>query len=377
MAEQQAKRVLGGIEDGLYDASAPNTVTQDRGGAFTATTVTKIHAGTLPYTAKMGDPSFVSIKDQIDSNANKAKVQNYPTKGNFPPVGDKGSIYIDEATKTPYYFDGTNYVPLAGGIPNGATIGSNGQGDAVLQFYDDNSNTPRSIMWDDSRNGFVFEDNNGTMHLLPIKATQTEVDNGTNDSKYVTPKTLAHRTASATKRGLVELATTTEARAGSDTSRAVTPKGLDSVLDSRARVGTKTGVPVKADFNSKPADIIFDRSTGKSYWLDGGTVKPTASGSSGGTAVVRWSYSGNKEPKQVTADGVYVKLIYTGSKIATDCRVKVGTAGNYTFNFRHASSSDKTFTRDMSAMEEIGLDAFVGALDNVSNIEMGLTSTWS
>ena len=38
-------------------------------------------------------------------------------------------------------------------------VGSNGGGDSAVQFYDDNSNTWRTFMWDDSANRFYFEGN--------------------------------------------------------------------------------------------------------------------------------------------------------------------------------------------------------------------------
>ncbi|MBO6511011.1 MAG: hypothetical protein JJ979_21430 [Roseibium sp.] len=40
-------------------------------------------------------------------------------------------------------------------------IGKNGGGDSWLDFYDDNTNTWRTFGWDDSRNEFMLEENNG------------------------------------------------------------------------------------------------------------------------------------------------------------------------------------------------------------------------
>lgn len=48
----------------------------------------------------------------------------------------------------------------------GATFGSNGGGDSAVLFYDDNSNTHRTLMWDDSVNDWRIEDNAGAMRSL-------------------------------------------------------------------------------------------------------------------------------------------------------------------------------------------------------------------
>lgn len=45
-------------------------------------------------------------------------------------------------------------------------LGKNGGGDSNIYFYDDNSNTWRTLQWDDSANDWSVEDNNGTMRTL-------------------------------------------------------------------------------------------------------------------------------------------------------------------------------------------------------------------
>lgn len=47
-------------------------------------------------------------------------------------------------------------------------VGSNGSGDSWCDFYDDNSNTWRSLGWDDSANAFVAEENDGGSHKLAL-----------------------------------------------------------------------------------------------------------------------------------------------------------------------------------------------------------------
>ncbi len=48
----------------------------------------------------------------------------------------------------------------------GLNVGGNGLGDSVIQFNDDNSNTWRSLFWDDSANDWRVEDNSGSIRKL-------------------------------------------------------------------------------------------------------------------------------------------------------------------------------------------------------------------
>lgn len=45
-------------------------------------------------------------------------------------------------------------------------VGDNGMGDSDIYFYDDNTNTWRTMRWDDSANDWAVEDNGGTMRKL-------------------------------------------------------------------------------------------------------------------------------------------------------------------------------------------------------------------
>lgn len=67
-----------------------------------------------------------------------------------------------------------SYLPLSGGTITGDLtvqgsdlyIGKNGGGDSDIHFYDDNSNTWRTMRWDDSVNDWRVEDNGGSMRVL-------------------------------------------------------------------------------------------------------------------------------------------------------------------------------------------------------------------
>ena len=46
------------------------------------------------------------------------------------------------------------------------SVGTNGGGDSLVRFYDDNSDTYRTLKWDDSDNEWQVEDNNGVVRTL-------------------------------------------------------------------------------------------------------------------------------------------------------------------------------------------------------------------
>lgn len=60
-------------------------------------------------------------------------------------------------------------------------IGKNGGGDSNLHFYDDNSNTWRTIFWDDSANHFKAELNDGTFQRILTAADDGGIDADTVD----------------------------------------------------------------------------------------------------------------------------------------------------------------------------------------------------
>ena len=61
-------------------------------------------------------------------------------------------------------------------------------------------------------------------------ATSYETQEGLDETRAVTPKGLAARTATESRTGVIELATSAEVIAGTDTARAVTPAGLRAAL---------------------------------------------------------------------------------------------------------------------------------------------------
>jgi len=79
------------------------------------------------------------------------------------------------------------------------------------------------------------------------RATQTEVNTGTDTTRYVSPATLSGRTATTTRTGIAELATQAEVDAGTDTDRIVTPATLAAYpksLPHDGRLTLTSGTPV-------------------------------------------------------------------------------------------------------------------------------------
>ena len=62
-------------------------------------------------------------------------------------------------------------------------VGANGGGDGTINFYDDNSDTWRTLRWDDSANTFALEDNGGTVRTI--------IHSGTIGSQSVSSATTA------------------------------------------------------------------------------------------------------------------------------------------------------------------------------------------
>lgn len=90
-------------------------------------------------------------------------------------------------------------------------------------------------------------------HIPYASNTETQAD--AVDNKAVTPASLASRSATTTRTGLVELATNAETQAGADANRSVTPAGLAS----RTATATRTGIMALATNAETNAGAIDDK----------------------------------------------------------------------------------------------------------------------
>lgn len=93
------------------------------------------------------------------------------------------------------------------GLPEfegGLRIGKNGGGDSLVEFYDDNSNTWRSLWWDDDDNDWRVEDNSGSTRKLWHEgntASQGEAEAGTENTKGMTALRVAQAIAALAGEG--------------------------------------------------------------------------------------------------------------------------------------------------------------------------------
>jgi hypothetical protein len=68
------------------------------------------------------DPETGKVRGATESDFKNA--QMYPSASSFPPSGATGVLYIDQATGTQYYWNGTGYQPLPSAAPTGGYVDS-------------------------------------------------------------------------------------------------------------------------------------------------------------------------------------------------------------------------------------------------------------
>ena len=129
----------------------------------------------------------------------------------FPTVGSLKTLYVDRTAMLIYIWDGSSYVPAGDGgssitvvanysaLPDPTTVTgeffwcSASQGTAWLPgslggtYYSNGLYYSNGVSWE-----FV---------ATPYQATQAEVDTGTNDDKFVTPKTLETKPLAVSRTG--------------------------------------------------------------------------------------------------------------------------------------------------------------------------------
>jgi len=111
------------------------------------------------------------------------------------------------------------------------------QGEGVDEFPFSSLKRISSVLDIDQRTGPASVTSLGVVEI----ATQQEVNAGSDDTRVVTPATLAGLTATTGRKGIIQIATQPEVAAGADYSKAVTPGTLAGmsfgrVLDKRSEV---------------------------------------------------------------------------------------------------------------------------------------------
>ena len=115
-------------------------------------------------------------------------------QGRLSIKSSSGAV-ITHLTETGVTFNGTANFMNSVNIVKDIYVGSNGGHDSNIFFYDDNSNTHRTLQWDDSAEAWMVEDNTGTMrnmlhsgnlNVSEMKAGDSNRLNGQLGSYYAT-----------------------------------------------------------------------------------------------------------------------------------------------------------------------------------------------
>lgn len=217
------------------------------------------------------------------------------------------TVYIGDAD------DDTTVVIRGNLTVDGTTTTINSQtlstGDNILELNNDITGTPTEnaglsinrgtstdvlLRWNESTDRWEFTNNGSTYYNIPISTeynnyshpTQTAIDvnaGATEVIDRVVVNTLGHVTsvvkrtfqsASASQKGIVELATNAETKTGTDSTRAVTPAGLEYHYEQKhytGSIGNGTDTTIDVSHNLATTDVIvqiFDISSGATVFTD-------------------------------------------------------------------------------------------------------------
>ena len=110
------------------------------------------------------------------------------------------------------------------------------QGEGVSEFLFDDLTRINELISISELTTPATENKRGTMEI----ATQQETDEGTDDTKAITPAKLAGRTATEDRTGVIAIATDQEVLDGQDDSKAITPAKLNEFWENGIIKGTVT-----------------------------------------------------------------------------------------------------------------------------------------
>jgi hypothetical protein len=142
----------------------------------------------------------------------RSSVSFYDTYANFPTIGSINVLYVDREDMIMYIWDGSSYEPFDNGGGSAITVVAN------YSALPDPTTVPGLFYWCSSSQGTSWLPGSlgGTFYnsglyysngvsweymTTPYQATQSEVDTGTNDDKFVTPKTLETKPLAVSRTG--------------------------------------------------------------------------------------------------------------------------------------------------------------------------------
>lgn len=177
-----------------------------------------------------------SARNDID-NSNPTDFPDGRLRDSSPPAVRNGTV-LEEATLGDLHQFFLKLMREAGITPNGAA-----DTDGASQFF----NALVAVI----RSTSATSDVPGTVE----RATQAEVNAGTDFERFVSPFTLAGRIATTLLAGIAELATQTEVNAGTDPNRIVTP----ATLSGRTATSSRSGIAETATQTEVNAGTDFER----------------------------------------------------------------------------------------------------------------------
>jgi len=130
------------------------------GGNFTTNqtsneTITLAHADTS------------SITDTSTSGKNVISSLSYDGFGHVTAATTRALDFYTTSESDSRYVNASGDTITGNLTVNGLVqVGQNGGGDSIINFYDDNSNVYRTLMWDDTANDWSVEDNSGVQRTL-------------------------------------------------------------------------------------------------------------------------------------------------------------------------------------------------------------------
>ena len=132
------------------------------GGSFTTNqtsneTITLNHADTSSQDSVNNSDGTIIQDITLDTYGHITGINSYNLDNRYYTEAESDSKFVNATGDT-----------IAGSltVQGDLTVGQNGGGGSLLNFYDDNSNTLRTLRWDDDVNDWRIEDNNGTQRIL-------------------------------------------------------------------------------------------------------------------------------------------------------------------------------------------------------------------